>query len=211
MIKKYKHVIWDWNGTLLDDTVLCMDLMNHYLRNDNKKEIDIDIYRDIFTFPVYNYYLNAGLKMTEEEFKVLSVDFISRYEASKYECPLFPDVNETLQKIKSAKISQSVLSAYSQDALEEFLDHYNLLDNFENVVGLDNIYAAGKIENGKKLIKKIGVDPSEVVLIGDTLHDLEVAKEIGADCFLVSRGHQSKERLLNSGNKVLDSFNALFN
>ncbi|MFA8342118.1 MAG: HAD family hydrolase [Rhodothermaceae bacterium] len=211
MIKNYKHVIWDWNGTLIDDTVLCMDLMNYFLRQQNKKEIDLDIYKNIFTFPVYNYYLKAGIEMSEEEFKTLSIDFIEKYEAFKYDCKLFTDVKETLEKINSVNIKQSVLSAYKQDSLLEFLGHYDLLNNFENIVGLDNIYAAGKIENGKKLIKKIGVDPKEIVLIGDTLHDLEVANEIGADCILVSRGHQSRERLINSENRVVDSLKALFN
>lgn len=211
MINNYSHVIWDWNGTLIDDTVLCMDLMNYFLRQQNKKEIDLDIYKNIFTFPVYDYYLKAGIEMSEEEFKTLSIDFIEKYEAFKYDCKLFTDVKETLEKINSVNIKQSVLSAYKQDSLVEFLGHYDLLNNFENIVGLDNIYAAGKIENGKKLIKKIGVDPKEIVLIGDTLHDLEVANEIGADCILVSRGHQSRERLINSENRVVDSLKALFN
>jgi len=211
MIMDYAHVIWDWNGTLLDDTVLCMDLMNYYLRIQNRKEINIDKYKEIFTFPVYDYYVNAGLKISKEEFKTLSIDFIDKYEAFKYNCKLFPDVKDTLQKINSVNITQSVLSAYAQDSLVEFLGHYDLLGNFENIVGLDNIYAAGKIENGKKLIKKIGIDPKQVVLVGDTLHDLEVAKEIGADCILVSRGHQSRARLVNSENMVVDSFKALLN
>ena len=211
MINNNKYVIWDWNGTLLDDTTLCMDLMNYFLRTKNKKQINLETYKEIFTFPVFDYYLNAGLEIDEKEFKELSIDFIDKYETFKYECPLFSDVRNTISKLKENEINQSVLSAYSQDQLEEFLTHYGLIENFENVVGLDNIYAAGKIENGKKLINKIEASPEEVVLIGDTLHDLEVANEIGCNCILVSRGHQSKERLIKSGAKVIDSFNELFN
>ena len=211
MIKNYKHIIWDWNGTLLDDTILCMDLMNYFLRSKKKKSIDLEIYKEIFTFPVYDYYLNAGLEISEKEFKELSIDFIDKYETFKYDCLLFTDVKKTISTLKENKINQSVLSAYSQDQLEEFLKHYELFENFENVVGLDNIYAAGKIENGKKLIREIDETPDEVVLIGDTLHDLEVANEIGCNCILVSRGHQSKERLIKSGAKVIDSFTELFN
>ena len=48
-------------------------------------------------------------------------------------------------------------------------------------------------------------NPAEVVMIGDTVHDFEVAQAMGTDCILISNGHNSRERLEKTGVLVLDS------
>ena len=48
-----------------------------------------------------------------------------------------------------------------------------------------------------------------MLLIGDTLHDAEVAAAADVDCVLVAHGHQSKERLKQSGAQVVDSLEAI--
>ena len=83
------------------------------------------------------------------------------------------------------------------------------------MVGLDNIYAASKVAIGKNLMSKLGIAKGESLMIGDTLHDLEVAMEIGADCVLLSSGHQSRKKLqegLPAGESIviLDSIEKIF-
>jgi phosphoglycolate phosphatase len=73
------------------------------------------------------------------------------------------------------------------------------------MVGLDHIYATSKIENGRELIKKLGNGKGETLFIGDTVHDFEVAVEIGADCILIAGGHQDKETLKSTGVPVYNS------
>ncbi|MHB8852121.1 MAG: HAD family hydrolase, partial [Ignavibacteriaceae bacterium] len=91
----------------------------------------------------------------------------------------------------------------------EIVRHFRVEKYFLYLFGLDNIYAASKIDLGKKLMKKLQVDFKNILLIGDTIHDFDVAKEIGADCMLISNGHQSKDRLLTCGVPVLDSLKDL--
>ena len=45
---QYKHIIWDWNGTLLDDAWLFVDIMNGVLENRNMDTITVKKYRKIF-------------------------------------------------------------------------------------------------------------------------------------------------------------------
>jgi phosphoglycolate phosphatase len=130
---------------------------------------------------------------------------MDEYERRKYECNLYNGVIELLNKIEKLGIGQSILSAYSQHTLNELVDHYRLKKYFTHVVGLDNIYAASKMHLGKDLMKHLGNGKGETLLIGDTVHDFEVASEIGADCVLISSGHQSKKILLECGVKVCDS------
>ena len=192
-MKRYKHIIWDWNGTLFNDVELCHNIINGLLKRNGIKEISLLKYKEIFDFPVKEYYQKAGLDFNKTSFEILGKEFMDEYERRKFESSIFNEVKEVLQTVRSFGLTQSLLSAYHHKSLTEITIHFGIKDYFIGLNGLDNIYAASKIDIGKKWIKKLGYTKGEVVLIGDTVHDFEVAKEIGADCILISSGHQSIE------------------
>ncbi|MFH1197912.1 MAG: HAD family hydrolase [bacterium] len=210
-LRKYKHIIWDWNGTILDDVFLCVDIMNGILRRNNLPPITIEKYKEVFTFPVRDYYEKVGLNMQNDNFIILGKEFMDEYELRRNTCSLHDGAVESLEYFKSLSQSQSVLSAYSHDTLVEALNHYGILKYFDKVAGLDNIYAGSKLNNGKLLVGQIGIPSKEILLIGDTIHDFEVATELGIDCVLISFGHQSKEKIMKCGVPVIDSLNKLVN
>lgn len=209
MIQKYKHVIWDWNGTIFNDVVLGIDIINKLLIPRGLETLTVDRYRKVFTIPVKNYYENLGFDFSKESFEVVGKYWMDEYELRKFECGLYPGVVDLMNKIKNLGLGQSILSAYSQHTLEEMVDHFELRKYFTHIVGLDNIYAASKMHLGKDLMKKLGNGKGETLIIGDTLHDFEVAQEIGADCVLVADGHQDKIRLLEATPNVVDSIKSL--
>lgn len=208
-LKKYKHMIWDWNGTLFNDVKLCADIMNNLMKRNNLGSISVDEYREVFTFPVKKYYELLGHDIGEENWEKISHEFIDEYEERKFEQTLYPDSQFILGEIDKMGISQSVLSAYSQHSLEKLIQHFGLTKYFIRLVGLDNIYAESKLENGIEWMKELGYSKGKVLLVGDTIHDCEVANEIGADPVLLSIGHQSKEKLLACGVPTIDSLSQL--
>ncbi len=208
-IKKYKHIIWDWNGTILNDLNLCVDVGNNLFRKKNLPTISVEKYKSIFTIPVINYYIAAGFDFEKESYERVGKEWMDEYENRKYECSLHSGLLETMEKFKNLGIEQSLLSAYKQDKLVEMTEKFNLTKYFSHIVGLDNIYAAGKLELGKNLIKIIGNGHGETLMIGDTIHDFEVSQEIGADCFLVASGHQNKETLSKTGTKIFNNLQEL--
>ena len=208
-LKKYKHVIWDWNGTLFNDVELCSDIMNNLLRSRGLKTVTVEEYKNVFTFPVIKYYEILGHDVSDANWEIISHEFINEYETRKHESDLYPQAEQVIKFISEMRISQSVLSAYSQHTLEELIEHFNLTNYFMRLIGLDNIYAASKIENGIKWMKELGHNKGDVLLIGDTVHDFEVADEIGADSLLITEGHQAKKSLLECGVPVIDSLSEL--
>ena len=199
------HLIWDWNGTLLDDAWLCIATMNTILKERRLPTLTLDEYREKFDFPVVRYYQRIGIPGSNGGFEQASVEFIEHYEKQRLHCELFPGVLDVLDLLKRQDYSHSLLSAYKEKTLIELIDHFKLTALFDNVSGQGDIFARGKIDQGKQLIQQLGCPPSRVLLIGDTLHDYEVAEAIGVDCVLVAGGHHSVDRLLNSGVLVLDS------
>ena len=143
---KYRHIIWDWNGTLLDDAWLCVDVMNKLLKRREIPELDLNKYQEVFGFPIINYYKRLGFTFVEEPFEIPGTEFIVEYNKRWKETKLQQDALPALEKISKLNISQSMLSAQEQLQLNRFMDHFNLSQYFENISGLHNHYADGKLE-----------------------------------------------------------------
>ena len=192
---KYKYIIWDWNGTLLDDAWLCVDVMNGMLKERNLPLKTIDQYRRIFDFPVKNYYVTLGYDFNEEPFEKVGLEFVVKYNERQKETSLHPEVKDVLEFFRLKGYPQYILSAREQNELEQEISDLGVRQYFNGIYGLDDHYAHGKTDVGRKLLAECGIDPKEAVFIGDTRHDAEVAGEIGVDCILIPNGHHTEERL----------------
>ena len=169
--------------------------------------ITIEKYRQIFGFPVKDYYIKLGFDLEKEPFEDCGLEFIKEYENRRYEADLYPEVYSLLADLKIAGISHSILSAQHQVLLDDLVQHYNISHHFTQVIGLDNHYAHSKIENGINLIKRLHLALEEILMIGDTNHDFEVAQAMKIDCLLLSHGHHCSDRLEKTGNKVFHDLN----
>lgn len=205
----YKHIIWDWNGTLLNDSWMAVMVINETLAKRDMQTIDHDQYQELFGFPVIDYYRRLGFDFVDESFEVVGTEFIDGYEKHKYEVFLHEGVEKVLKNLGKRGVSHSILSAYKQNTLDELVDHFALTDTFMKIVGLDNHYAHSKVDNAIKWMSEIPFDPSEVLFVGDTEHDHEVAEAIGVDCVLIPGGHQNREKLEGTGAVVIDNIEEL--
>ena len=123
---QYKHIIWDWNGTLLNDTWLFVDIMNGVLKSHNMDTITVQKYREIFEFPVENYYKKLGFDLNKESFQKSGLEFIEIYKKRRYEAKLHPRVNSILSKLLTININHSILSAQHQTLLDDHAKYYNI-------------------------------------------------------------------------------------
>ena len=204
-----KHIIWDWNGTMLDDRWLTIAAINIVLARRNMAELTEDRYLQLFTFPVIEYYQRLGFDFDKEPFSVSGSEFINEYNARAFEPQLHDGIIDLIAELNENGVSHSILSASSQKILNKLAKHHNIDHYFIAVLGQDNHYAYGKIETGKMWINKLGIAPKNTLFIGDTEHDLEVANAIGSHCALLSWGHSSTERLENRGINVFDAMSDL--
>ncbi len=200
-----KHIFWDWNGTLLDDAWLCVSVMNDLLEKYKMPYVSLETYKDLFGFPVKNYYSKIGFDFSKIPFEKLGVEYIDIYNKRVSESKLQKNAKLIVEKFNSLGIQQSILSAREQKQLEVDLESFGIKKYFTHISGLSNNYAAGKLENAKQLLKKIDTKPSQVLMIGDTTHDYEIAKKLGLKRIIVDIGHQSSERLKKLDVVVLDN------
>ena len=204
-------IIWDWNGTLLNDLDFCVETINKLLEKRNLSLLNRDLYREVFSFPVKNYYKAIGFDFEKEDFAIPAKEFIDLYDNGVGNCSLHKSAIDVLSYFKSSGVQQFVLSAMQQNMLEQTLKHNSISNFFESIYGLDNHYAVSKIERGEQLITKFNIDKNETLIIGDTIHDFEVAEKLGIKCILIANGHQSEKRLKSTGAVVISELNELRN
>lgn len=194
-MRDFDHVIWDWNGTLLDDAWLCVDVMNKMLCQRGLPGLTQEKYEASFDFPVLDFYCRLGFDFEREAFEKVGIEFVDAYEQRKSECRLRSGAAAALARINLAGVGQSVLSACRHERLLESIEQLGLAKCFNGVFGHVDDYAAGKVDKGRQLARTLGCAMERVMLVGDTVHDFEVACAMGASCRLLTCGHNSRQRL----------------
>ena len=198
-------IVWDWNGTLLNDVNLNCAIMNRMLRKRGKAPVpSLEEYRRIFGFPIKDYYERAGFDFGEENYETVADEYMALYRRDSMECRLFPGTRQVLSDFKHSGVRQVILSASQQDCLLEQIDRLKIRGAFDEVLALNHCLAYSKAELAEEWMEQNRLYGEDLLFIGDTLHDYEVSRRVGAPCLLVAAGHQDKERLLACGCPVTD-------
>ena len=207
--RELTSVIWDFNGTLIDDLDHVVRSVNVQLANRELQQLTRESYRSVFGFPVEDYYRRVGFNLETESMADLSSEFFATYGPGLKNCHLHGGVIKTLQRFKSIKLRQFVLSAMEEEMLRSMIRHLGIDGYFDGVYGLAHLEGDSKLSRGRDLLRDFDIDPNAALLIGDTDHDAEVADALHLSAALVSRGHQSHERLRRTNHAVYSSYREL--
>lgn len=199
---KYKYVIWDWNGTLLDDVNAALASVNDILASRNMPSMDIIRYREIIGIPIKKFYEKA-FDLKKENYDELLRLYNEGYLRHLPEYGLTEGVTEALEFFKNEDAIQLILSSSNNKQLKTNVSKYGITEYFDAILGDDGFLCPSKTERAKEYLKSH--NEGKVLVLGDLEHDADMAKEIGADCILLSTGHDNRERLLSTGAFVADS------
>ncbi len=184
------HVIWDWNGTIIDDVDLCIDIIGEIALRHGLPVVTKDEYLRKFRFPVSDYYQDIGLCEALVHPREVSKQFVSAYAQRLGEVQVYHGMTDLLMDLHERGIRQSILSAAHEFDLRRLLVHFQLSHFFTYVFGLNSHDADSKVQRGRELIKQIDEPLNQIIMVGDTLHDREVATELGIEIILLAGGHQ---------------------
>ena len=191
-----KYVLWDWNGTLLDDTQAALDTLNIMLARRGVKPIALKFFRDHFAFPCRPFYDTIGMHVGDDEWDALAKEYHDLYAEQPKQ--LNRETMAALEAVKRSGAKQSIISALRQDLLDEVTARMGVAQYMECVYGVDNLDGASKLDRALELMNHIAPQVGEqpdVVLIGDALHDKEVADALKVRCVLCGQGSHASWRL----------------
>ncbi len=195
-VKSYDVVVWDWNGTLLDDSGHTLKVISKILEDEGLPQITLEDYRKRFGFPIANYYASLGLPSEGLEFDRVAHKFVDGYRSYYNELELYGDSIELLETVKNLSINQYILSAAQSDDLKMQMSKFDIMSYFNDISGATNIYAHGKIDQAKAMktyFKSKGYVKG--LYIGDTDHDFEVSQVLGYDFCFSKEGHQCVSKI----------------
>lgn len=202
---RYTHVIWDFNGTVLDDMQAGLESVNDMLAARSLPVLNgVDAMREVFDFPVREYYLRLGFDFEKESYDdVLAPCWVEGYLSRGALMRIFPAVFPVVETFRRAGLHQSVLSASEKAMLEQQLAERGGTGLFDEIWGTGSIYAHGKLDLAR--LWREAHPEARAVMLGDTTHDAETAACLGADCILIAAGYHSRQRLLACGVPVVDT------
>ncbi|MGC4803914.1 HAD family hydrolase [Micromonospora sp. DT233] len=198
------HLVWDWNGTLLNDLDLVITATNAVFTSLGGPTVSVDEHRVRFRRPIADYYAEVlGRVVDDEAFGELDRIFHDAYRSGLTTCALADDAAAAMAAWPG---SQSLLSMWFHDELVPAVHTYGLADRFARVDGLRATVGGGrKAESLAAHLAELGVPGHEVVLIGDSIDDAEAAESVGGRAVLYSGGFTDEARLRASGHPVADS------
>lgn len=185
-------LLWDWNGTLLDDTAAASGALNAILGRRSLPPVSLEEYRATFSFPARNYYERAGLDLANEDWGALALEYHEAYLSLPKR--LARDAEAAVSMARSAGFRQYVLSAMKQELLASETAKYGAGMEFDGIWGTDNLDGGSKLDTARRLAASLPRGERAVV-VGDALHDLEAARAIGAKCILYTGGSHLRDRL----------------
>lgn len=205
MLQDYTLVLWDYNGTLIDDAGISLEIVNRMLRRRGKQPITMAHYRDTIDIPISLQYVALGFAIEEEGFDSIAREYNDIYNALSPKLMLREGVPEVLKYLKENNIMQAVLSSAAEQMVEEGLQKLGIFDYFDYIAARTDLLATGKTEIGETLLQKTGNAAQKTLMIGDMLHDFEVAQHLGCPCVLLKGGHTSVKLLKKAGVPLLKS------
>lgn len=204
-----EHIIFDWNGTLIDDLALAVCGVNHAAAPLGISPIDEDTYRRHFGFPVRGFYSRIGFDFEQHPFETTVATYLSVFDANVCDCPLQPGAKEVIAWARNGGVSVSILSASHQETLHSTLRHHGLGTGFDHVMGLQDTSASSKLALAAELDARLGRPGRRALMVGDTVHDLEVAIAHGWQAVIIARGHQGPEHFTGHDVAIVPDLHAL--
>ena len=199
---KYSCIIWDWNGTLLDDVNACLDSVNDMLTKRGLKNIDMDRYREVIGVPIKKFYEKV-FDLEKYDYEEIIKDFNEGYIRHLNEVKLSDGAEELLEYFRRQGAKQIIVSSSNNSVLRANTEKYGVSGYFDEILGADDYYASSKIERAVDYLDRNSC--GKALAFGDLEHDYELAMQTGADCVLLASGHDSRHRLEKTGAIVINS------
>ena len=210
MTNDIRHLVWDWNGTLLDDQLLVVDALNAVLAEKGLPPSDLATYQRLYTRPVKVFYERLfGRPIPEDEWVTLDDVYHRGYADALERARLAVDAEVALDRVATLGRSQSLLSMHRHHELVPLVQKLGIDHKFVRIDGLRGAGGGHKAPHLETHLEHIlpltGAAPEQILVVGDALDDAAAAAHVGARCVLYDGGSHPRRELETVGVPVVDT------
>ncbi len=202
-----KTVLWDFNGTVMDDMGAAVGAVNAMQARRGLPLIDEEWYTLHLVMPLERFYSGIGFDMQKERIEEVSEEF--QVECRKFPRPVFPEVMEALERFRRRGLRQLLFSSLHHDILTKQAEERQISAYFEEIVGRQDRTLGGKEKAAEAYFKAHGLKAEEVLVVGDLTTDYDMAAYLGCPCALIHKGHQHRDILSKTGAYILNDASEL--
>ena len=198
----HKLIVFDWNGTLLADTLPSLKASNACLEFYGRPPITMERFRETFNFPILHFYKLNGISTDEmlarkEESNIV---FQSSYEALAANTRLRKGARELLQWCNDQGHTCMILSNYMTDKITAHLHRLKIRHHFADISahdcdGTTILHKTTKAQRLSEYMLKRNYKPAETIIIGDSTEEPEIARQLGLTSIGITDGAISRPRL----------------
>ncbi|MEK7594052.1 MAG: HAD hydrolase-like protein [Patescibacteria group bacterium] len=205
-----KLAVFDWNGTLLADTLAVLDGVNHELAFINHPPITMRQYREFYDTPLIKFMEKIGVDKELFEAKGMGMAraFHAYYEPRASKLRTRAGVRQTLDTLLEADVRCIILSNHTLEGVYLQLERLKLSKYFSEVLANEaqgmNHYQ-GKQERLQQYMADTNFKASQAVIIGDTDEEVRIGRNLGLKTVSITGGHNSTRRLKQAKPDVLVS------
>lgn len=204
-MKEYKVIIWDFNGTLIDDIDAALASVNDMLIRRKLPTINFEQYASYIDTPIIKFYEHIFDDLYSMDFNVIADEFNRGYEKHLKSHAVMPCAEEVLEYFNSLGKLQTVISATHIDKVNTRLREFELDGYFDKILAHNNLIAEDKTHLAINYFAEKDIKPHEAVVIGDCVADFKMAEALGCDCILTTQGHQSRKEFSETTAIIIDS------
>jgi phosphoglycolate phosphatase len=202
MNAKTKNIVFDWNSTLLDDIHALHECTNKLLESEGHKPMTIDFFRAHYTIPFDQLYRNMGFDETQIE-KLMSLEnsaFHDHYEPMANEAGLREGAMDILSYASKQGVQNVILSNHLTGPIRTQLRRLDIEYLFAEVLA----YASRALqfkdmtkgERLRRFMAERAARPGHTMIVGDSVEEIQIAREQGLISVAITGGCVSEERLL---------------
>ena len=193
-------VVFDWDGTLMDSEsaiVSCMHEAIRELRFEPRSDGEI---RGIIGLGLREAVHRLYPERRPTEHDRLADGYRSHFlSLSDTSQSLFPGVEETLEGLATAGVSLAVATGKSRRGLDKVLADTGLERYFLATRTADECHSKPHPQMLEEVMDLSGAEPDRTLMVGDSVHDIGMARNAGVAALAVSYGVQSRETLMAEG------------
>ncbi|HEY4017243.1 MAG TPA: HAD hydrolase-like protein [Pseudonocardiaceae bacterium] len=205
-LTEVKHIVWDWNGTILDDNDAVVRAVNLVCAEFGRAPIDLDFWRATYRRPLTDCYTDLlGRLVSADDWALIDRIYHDEYHRLLDTCRLATGVPAELRRWQASGRGQSLLSMWFHEQLVSLVGEYALTDLFVRIDGLRGVGGGSKTEHLVEHLAAQGLNAADVLVIGDVTDDADAAAHVGAQCVLVTTGVMNRATLVARGVPVVDS------
>lgn len=210
-MKEYKVIIWDFNGTLIDDIGAALASVNDMLTRRNLPVINMEQYASYVDTPIIKFYEHIFDDLYSMDFSEIAKEFNQGYENHLQPDAVMQGAEEVLEFLNSKGKLQTVISATHIDKVKNRLSEFGLTGYFDRLLAHTNLIAEDKTHLAIDYFAEKGIEAKDAVVIGDCVADWQMARTLGCDCILTTRGHQTRREFAVTNATIIDSLVELKN